>query len=245
MRPDARWASEELTQALAELTSQQARGVVRIVQAELDDRPISSLLDCAGQICTSTTYYGGGRRKGWKAKPEFAKALKLARRDYRAHMLEHGTKEALEILAATAPEAARALRQRVEGDDRAIAVLVKTLSAESATERRLAAELLGKTGFRKVSPALEAALVDEGDEAVREAIMLALGQIAAGATRDVDTPADVLDRGDVKTASKGVRKVDLSGKVGLAEVSADELAQARDETRRWEQERFGILDDDE
>ena len=60
MRIDVGWASEELIEALRQLSAQQARGVVRIVQAERAGEPLSSRLDCQDQIFTSTTYYGSG-----------------------------------------------------------------------------------------------------------------------------------------------------------------------------------------
>jgi len=197
------WASDELGTALARLTSQQARGVVRIVQAELEGQPLSSLMDQPDQICTSTTYYGTGKRTGWRKKPTFQQALELARRDYRQWMLEHGTADALMILATTAPEAARALRQQITGDQVALAALETALAAQEPSLRISAARRLGETGQSAAVPALRATLLREQEPEVREAIVEALGQIAGW--RDSDRRAAamaVLDRAAVETAPK-------------------------------------------
>lgn len=234
---DAQWVSDELSELLARLTAQQARGVLRIVQAEIDGRTITSLLEGEDRICAATTYYGGGKRKGWRDKPTFRRALDLARQEYRSWMLQHGTEEALAILSATAPESARALRQRVTGDDRAIATLVAALESDSTAERGYAAKLLGETGLPRTVPALQVALTTEEDKGVRELILGALGDIAAGSARDIDTPLEVLDRGDLKTATKGTRALtggdggpigvaDRSGIAGVvAELDDEELDQ--------------------
>jgi hypothetical protein len=227
MRVMARWASAELGQALARLSAQQANGVVRIVQAELEGRSLSSLLDCPGQICTSTTFYGSGRRRGWKGKPEFVAALELARRDYREWMLEHGTGEAMAVLASTAPDAARALRQRVAGDAPALAALELALTARESNLRINAALGLGKTGLPDVVPALQEALQREKEVTVREALQDALGMIAAGAARDVDAAESVLDRAAVETAVKSQRAFDLSGfDQALSRVYGDDVQES-------------------
>lgn len=203
MRVAVRWASEELVGLLAMLSPQQARGVVRIVQAELEGQSLSSLLDNPEQICTSTTYYGSGKRRGWKDKPEFQQALKLARRDYRQWMLEHGTAEALTILSTTAPDAARALRQQIVGDRAAMAALEMALCAQEPDLRANAARRLGETGQAVVVPALWAALRREKELDVQKALVTALGQIAGW--RDPDTRAaagGVLNRAAGKTAAK-------------------------------------------
>lgn len=208
MRVMVGWASGELEEVLALLTGQQARGVVRIVQAELAGEPLSSLLDREGQICTSTTFYGSGKRRGWKGKPEFRRALELARRDYRRWMLENGTGEALVVLASTAPLAAEALRQQIVGDGGAIAALELGLCASDAGLRANAARRLGETGLAGVVPALAAALRREREGEVREALVEALGLVAG--CRDGDRRAaalGVLDRADVKTAAKQAIRV--------------------------------------
>lgn len=204
-RAVARWASDELAAALAELTAQQAEGVQRIVGAELNGKPLSSLLDVPDQICTSTTYYGSGKRPGWRGKPAFNVALTLARRDYRKWMLEHGTDEALTVLATTAPDAARMLRQQVTGDDSALAVLETMLAADDPTLRVNAALHLGETGLPRVIPALQAAWRREKEASVQRALVDAMGMIAAGATRNAAAAESVLDRADLKTASKGTQ----------------------------------------
>jgi len=198
------WGSSELDVALAVLSGQQARGIIRIVQAELDGKSISSLLDCPDQMCTSTTYYGSGKRKGWRGKLEFKTALRLARRDYRAWLRENGTGETLMILASASPDAARALKQHVLGDEGAIVALERILAeSENAEERKQAAGKLGATGQPRVVPVLERALAAEESTGVREVLIAALGAVATW--RDGDqrsAAAQVLDRADVKTATK-------------------------------------------
>ncbi len=206
---EVRWASDELRAALAQLTSQQAAGVVRIVQAELDGRPLSSLLDCPGQICTSTTYYGSGKRPGWKGKPAFQRALELARRDYRTWALEHGTSEALTVLADASAPAARALRHQVVGDEQALAVLAELLHSEQPAERLAAAQGLGGAGLPQAVPWLQAALEAETESGVREMLITALSHIAG--FRDGErrlAAAGILDRAAVETAAKAALSVD-------------------------------------
>jgi len=210
-----------LSQILAELTPQQARGVVRIVQAELEGRSLSSLLDCPDQICTSTTYYGSGKRKGWKDKSLFQAALKLARRDYREWLLHESTGEALMLLARTAPEAVRALRQQIVGDQPAIAALEVALQASEPGLRANAAKRLGQTGLSVVVPALAAALAREKDEAVKEALVEALGMVAGARDSDRRTASfGVLDRAGTETASK--QAVAIGEMAQLGEVTDDE-----------------------
>lgn len=208
-RVEARWASDELKEALAKLTSQQATGVLRIVQAELEGRSLSSLLDCPDQICTSTTYYGSGRRKGWKDKPIFLRALELARRDYRTWALEHGTGEALTILAGGSPAAARALRHQVEGDERALAALAALLDSEDDEERKQAVIGLYLTGLPRAASILQDALEDEENAAIRLEIVKGLAYIAG--LRDPDrrlAAQGILDRAAVETAAKAALSVD-------------------------------------
>jgi len=208
------WASAELEAVLAKLSAQQAAGVQRIIEAELAGRSLSSLLDCSGQICTSTTYYGhksknGRDRPGWNAKPEFRQALTLARRDYRAWMLEHGTSEALQVLASTAPSAARALKHQVEGDADAVSALCRLLQSERVEDRLNAASGLLSVGLPAVTPAVIQALEAEKDEAVRTALITVLGRIAGYTDADRRlAAAAVLDRADVKTAAKQAREID-------------------------------------
>lgn len=197
------WVSDDLQEVLGKLTGQQALGVLRIVQAELEGRALSTLLDCPGQICTSTTYYGSGKSKGWRGKPAFKRALELARRDIRKWMLENGVNDALTILAGTAPQAARALRQQVVGDEEALAVLIGLVASKDAEARMLAVQALGSTGLPAAVPALKSALVNEKEATIRGAILEALGAIAG--LRDGDrrlAAGGVLDRADVKTAAK-------------------------------------------
>jgi len=197
------WVSDELQALLAKLSWQQARGVLRIVQAELEGRSLSSLLDCDDQICTSTTFYGSGKRRGWRHKPEFNRALELARRDYRKWMLEYGVNDALAILSEAAPHAARALRQQIVGDSAAIAALEEALKSGDAEVRESAARCLGLTGLARAVPALHEALGRETEPSVRKVLVEALGYIAG--LRDGDRRAaaiSVLDRAAVETAAK-------------------------------------------
>lgn len=61
------------------------------------------------------------------------------------------------LLALTAPEAVRALRQQVTGDQPAIAALEVALQASEPGLRANAAKRLGQTGLSVVVPALTAA----------------------------------------------------------------------------------------
>lgn len=198
------WTSDELREAWAAITAQQARALLRIVQAELDGRDIPDLLRGDGRICSPTTYYGRGHgRPGWKGDTAFQRALELARRDYRQWLLEHSTSESLAILAETGPEAARALRQQIVGDSTALAALEVALAAQDPDLRRRAAERLGATGLAAVVPALERALEREQVAEVSAALVDALGQVAG--FRDSDRRAaalGVLDRADIRTAAK-------------------------------------------
>jgi hypothetical protein len=209
MRPAVGWASEDLTDALAALTSQQATGVIRIVEAEIDGRTLTSLLEGDDRICAYATYYGRGKSDtGWKDKPEFQRALELARRDYRKWLLEHSTSEAMLILASTAPEATRALRQQISGEPGAVAALQVALQAEDPEIRKSAAMQLGDTGLASAVPALKAAYDQEQVPEVRETMVHALGRIAG--FRDGDRRAaigSVLSRVSEETAEKNTMQV--------------------------------------
>jgi hypothetical protein len=221
---DAPWVSEGLRSALRRLSGQQAAGVLRIVQAELAGRSITSLLEGEDRICNQSTYY---RRGGWRDKPAFNQALELARRDYRAWMLEHGTQEALVLLAEGAPVAARALRRQVAGDDQALGVLVGVLEEPDAGLRMLAALHLGETGSPAAVSALRAALAREEDGEVRRALVAALGRIAAWRDEDQrDAAGEILDRAGTRTATKST--VQASVGFGLEELSDAELEQLLD-----------------
>lgn len=219
---DAAWVSEELRGVLADLSAQQAAGVLRIVQAEIDGRSLTSLFSGPDRICTVSTYY---RRKGWSHKPLFQRALELARRDYRSWMLEHGTQDALLILADSAPHAARALRQQIVGDGQAIAVLEGVLREPDAALRIMAAQHLGDTGLPGVVLALREALAREKNAEARRALVEALGRIAA--LRDGDrrqAAGEILDRAGMETAPKSA----VAGTLGLEALSDDELERLLD-----------------
>jgi hypothetical protein len=224
------WVSDELLILLARLTARQAEGVLRIIQAELGGHPLSSLLDCEDQICSSNTYYGTRNRTGWRKKPEFVKALELARRDYRKWLLDHGVEDALTILAATAPDAVRALRQEVAGDASAVEALKRLLKGDDPTIRQAAATQLGKTGLPEVVPALQAALQKETAPEVQGALVAALGRVAGW--RDGDRRAaatGILDRADIKTAAKqafAVEDIDAAIERELARLASGGEAEA-------------------
>lgn len=222
------WASRELNELLATLTPQRARAIERIVAAELEGRSLSSLLDCPDQICTSTTYYGGKKRRGWKDNANFVRALELARRDYRAWLLEHGVGDALLVLVQTAPDAARSLRQQVVGDDAALEALEMVLRTGNLAEQKIAAYRLGETGNpRAVAPLLDIFRLYE-DAELRSAIVHALGAIAGWRDRDQAMAAlGVLDRADVKTAAKRSMTVDEDDIAGAIERELAQLADLR------------------
>lgn len=223
----ASWVGKELSNLLAMLSPQQATGVQRIVEAELAGKTLSSLLDCPGQICTSTTYYGSGKRRGWRDKATFVQALEQARRDYRTWLMEHGAGDALVILASTAPDAARILHRQISGDDGAVLALVAILKTGTTEEKTAAAEQLGQAGLPSAVAALQQAYEAETDAGIRGAIIAALGRIAG--ERDPGRRAaatDVLDRTSVATATK--RSVDVGGAAVAAitlmsEVELDQL----------------------
>jgi HEAT repeat protein len=206
------WASDELIVTLARLTGQQADGVLRIVEAELDRRSLTSLLTGPDRICNGSTYYGTHKRGGWLGKPDFARALELARRDYRKWLVDHGVGDALSILSRAAPEAARALEQEVRGDPSAVGALVRLLEHADAALRQGAALALGATGLAEVVTPLASALERETDFEVQKALIAALGRVAAW--RDSDRRAAavaVLDRADVKTAAKASAAINQQG----------------------------------
>lgn len=216
---DALWVSGELRAALRALSGQQSAGVFRIVQAELEGRSIASLLAGPDRICNHSTYYRSG---GWRDKPAFNQALELARRDYRSWLLEHGTQEALTLLAESAPHAARALRQQVSGDEQAVGVLIGVLEDPDAALRMMAAEHLGQTGLPAAIPALRDALARERDPDVRRALLAAIGQIATWRDADRrDAAGEILDRAGTQTATKST--VQASVGFGLEQLSDAEL----------------------
>jgi len=224
VRRNESWVSEELERALGGLSAQQAAGVLRIVQAEIEGRSLASLMDCQGQMCTSTTFYGSGKRKGWRHKPAFNQALEVARRDYRRFMLDNGVNEALAILATTAPQAAQALRQGLVGEGGATSALVELLGSRDAALRTSAARELAGTGRADVVPALVKALKRERDPEARGEMMGALGRLAGW--RDSEQRAAalaILDRADVKTAAKAMQA--HGGSIEYVDVTEDELAE--------------------
>lgn len=201
------WVSDELLAMLNKLSPQQASGVLRIVQAELDGRTLSSLLDCRDQICTSSTYYGYGKRPGWRSRPEFTEALDMARRDYRGWLLENGTAEAMAILSRTAGPAAREVARQVTGDSEALDTLVKEFdkAVEAGKPERLVplALALAATGLPGALPALQRALEREWENDVYSGITTAVARLAASLDSERQRAAfGILDRASARTASK-------------------------------------------
>ena len=118
-----------------ELTGKQWSGIVTIIQKELEGIGITELLASKDRPCSTSTYYGrwskdtpGQKSKpGWVDRPLWMLALKLARRDYRKHLFEHGTSEAMQVLAKAAAPSARELERQVVGDLAAIETLSQQL----------------------------------------------------------------------------------------------------------------------
>ena len=208
------WLSDELRGELFYLTAQQANGVKRIVQAELDGAPLSRLLEGPDKICTSTTYYGSGKRKGWRDNEHFQQALALARRDLRAWIMETSTEDALAVLSQAAVESARDLKQQVTGHLPAVDVLCRELDEAISREMPdqakvfMLAAALGNVGRPAGLPILERALTTarrlQWDGETYGAIVKAIGKIADAVRLDRQkVDVSVLDRAAEKTASKG------------------------------------------
>lgn len=206
-RSEEWWISDELRDVLAQLTAQQASGVQRIVEAELAGNSLSSLLDCEGQICTSTTYYGSGKNKGWRGKPLFNEALRLARRDIRSWMLQQGTYDAMAILSRAAVPAAQDLERQVTGYVEAVEFLSARLDdavqQQDPDRVKALAVTLGETGSSGALPALRRAVAAPWDPETFTALVKAIGKVAAPINADRQK-ADVaiLDRAGTDTASK-------------------------------------------
>ena len=204
------WVSEALTVLLGKLSPQQAAGVRRIVDAELRGVPLTHLLDCPGQICTSTTYYGSGKtHRGWRSKPEFQAALLQAREDYRTWLLEHGAQETLVLLTEAGPPAAVELRRQATGDVAAVDALGRKLdeAVEAANEDLVVvfARALDMTKAAAARVYLERALY-YGPGWKKETYHV-LAEAMATVARAMDTDRQkaamgILDRIDKSTASK-------------------------------------------
>ena len=203
MVTSASWLSEATQAVLDALSAQQARGVVRIVEARvLHGRGVNSLLDCPGQICATDTFYR--RPRGWHHRPAFQRALALAETDLRHWIEAHALTEALAELKAGATEAVRELRRQVEGEAAALAELCALLHSHEPGERRRAALVLGVGAHAAAAEPLVAALHGEREADVRAAIIDALGQVAAAGNLGAARAASaILDRAGAKTAAKG------------------------------------------
>jgi hypothetical protein len=205
----APWISPDLRSALGKITAQQAAAIVRIVQAELDGRPITSLLDGPDKIAARSTYYGTHKRTGWRDRPEFNAALAQARSDYRAWLMETGTEDAMVILARAARPAARELERQVTGDLEAVEILgqemERAIAAGDMGRIGLIAHSLEITGMSQALPHLRRALAVEslGVETYN-VVVAAIGSLANPVNPDKQKAGfGILDRADAKTAAKG------------------------------------------
>lgn len=241
------WLSDDLRGELFYLTAQQANGVKRIVQAELDGVPLSRLLAGPDKICTSTTYYGSGKRRGWQGNEHFQKALALARRDLRAWIMETSTEDALAVLSQAAVESARDLKQQVTGHLPAVDVLCRELDGllDIPGEMDMDAEAqagalimaLGNVGRPAALPTLQRALGRKWSLDTYKELVLALARIGDAVRLDRQkVDVSILDRAAAKTASKGppavgVRLDDVLGALPdeFREAVRKELARALSE----------------
>lgn len=209
---DETWVSEATRLKLRRLTAQQAAGVLRIVRARvIEGRGVNSLLDCPGQICASTTYYGrGGKKNGWVHRADFQEAVAAAEADLRGWVEDHALGEALTQLRAGAGHAARELRRQVAGDETALDVLAGLLRDGTPAERAAAAAALGQANHAAAVGPLAAALFREKDEGARLVLIDALGKLAAAANADARIAAkEILDRVGTATAPKWGGSMDL------------------------------------
>lgn len=203
------WVSDKLASLLGKLSPQQAAGVRRIVDAELRGVPITHLLDCPGQICTSTTFYGSGKtHRGWRSKPDFQAALQQAREDYRSWLLEHGAQETLVLLTEAGPPAAVELRRQATGDVAAVDALgQKLIEAVEAGNEELVVVFARALDMTKAAAArvyLERALHYPGWKGETYQVLAeAMATVARAMDADRQKAAmGILDRIDKSTASK-------------------------------------------
>jgi len=210
------WMSDELKEITPRLTGQQWAGVIKIVQAELDGRSLTSLLLSADRPCAKTTYYGrwakGGKSKksqpGWVDNPNFTTALKLARRDYRAWLMEAGTSEGLMVLGRAAGPSARELERQVTGDLVAVEALGHAMDTaiKQGNDLRVAqvARMLGDTLLSQALAPLSRALEHDWTPDTYGMLVEAVGRIASPLNVDRQKAAmGILDRLD-DTATKSV-----------------------------------------
>lgn len=197
--------SDELKGWLAKLSPAQAKGIIRIVEAEMAGETVESLLRGTRKICSRSTFY---RERGWWHNRKFRAALDLARKEIRAKTMTSALDEAIDELKRTTPLAARDLRRQIVGDEPAIDALMavikdKKASKENVDERSMAVFSLSQIGTPRATQAL-LELMSEKNTEVRMAVIKAIGTSAAGVNvqrRLADIA--VLDRADKMTASKG------------------------------------------
>ena len=228
------WASDELMTLSGELTGKQWAGIVTIIKKELQGIGITELLASADRPCSTSTYYGrwskdtpGKKSKpGWIDRPSWMQALKLARRDYRKYLFEHGTSEAMQVLAKAAAPSARELERQVVGDIEAIQVLGRQLdrAVEAGQETHIIklAQALGASQLSEALPSLVRALEHEWGVETTAALISAVGCIASPLNVDRQKAGmGILDRAGEATATKQVvqqtgedertHKLDLTG----------------------------------
>lgn len=211
------WASDELMNLSAELTGKQWAGIVTIIKKELQGIGITELLASEDRPCSTSTYYGrwskdapGKKSKpGWIDRPSWMQALKWARRDYRKYLFEHGTSEAMQVLAKAAAPSARELERQVVGDSTAIEVLGQQLdrAVEAGQEAHIIklAQALGASQLSGALPPLVRALEHEWEVGTMAALFEAVGSIATPVNVDRQKAGmGILDRAGESTATKQV-----------------------------------------
>jgi len=211
------WASEELMALSADLTGKQWAGIMTIIKKELEGIGITALLASEDRPCSTSTYYGrwskdtpGTKSKpGWIDIPSWMRALNLARRDYRKYLLEHGTSEAMQVLAKAAAPSARDLERQVVGDTAAVELLSRQLdqAVDEKDEGKITklAQALGSTQLSAGLPALGRALEHKWGVETSMALIAAVGQVAAPLNLDRQKAAmGILDRAGEATAAKAV-----------------------------------------
>jgi len=219
--------SEELRGLLARISPAQAKGIIRIVEAELGGETVESLLRGPSKICSRSTFY---RARGWWHNRGFRSALELARNEARAQTMTSALDDAINELKRTTPAAARDLRRQIVGDEAAIDALLSVIKDRkaipaNADERGAAVRSLAVIGTPRATQALLELLDDKSAE-VRMVVIESLG-ISASGVNSQRRLADiaVLDRADKMTASKATPPEDLDAAIEaeLARVRGEEV----------------------
>lgn len=212
------WMSDELREITPHLTGQQWAGIMQIVKAELKGETQTSVLRSENPPCNFSTFYGRWKRgsgktkksqKGWVDNPYFTQALAWARRDYRSWLMEHGTGEAMQVLAQAAAPSARDLERQVVGDTAAVELLSQQLdlAVKDKDEAKISklAQALGSTQLATALPALARAMGHKWGAETSMVLIDAAGSIAAPVNVDRQKAAmGILDRAGEATAAKQV-----------------------------------------